>query len=272
MNAKDRIDWIDEVDFDVPVFGKDGEDTFRRLRVPVLGRLRRRLRGPREEDHQGRRRAAAIAGVKFMVLGEGETCTGDSARRAGNEFLFQQLAMQNVEVLNEIKATKIVVTCPHCFNTLEPRVPAAGRQLHGAAPHPAAQPAGQGRAAEPVGPVSRRHLPRPVLPRPAQQGLRRAARADRRLGCVDRDGPARRAVILLRRRRRAHVDGGDTSASGSTRTRRGGDPHRRHQDRHGLPVLPGDAHRRRYQPQAEGKAEGVEVVDVATLLLGAGKS
>ncbi|MBK9739156.1 MAG: (Fe-S)-binding protein [Actinobacteria bacterium] len=60
------------------------------------------------------------------MLGEGETCTGDPARRAGNEFLFQMQAMQNVEVLNEIKATKIVVTCPHCLNTLKREYPQLG--------------------------------------------------------------------------------------------------------------------------------------------------
>ncbi len=61
-----------------------------------------------------------------MVLGEGETCTGDPARRAGNEFLFQMQAMQNVEMLNEIKAKKIVVTCPHCLNTLGREYPQLG--------------------------------------------------------------------------------------------------------------------------------------------------
>jgi len=58
------------------------------------------------------------AGVDFAVLGAGETCTGDPARRAGNEFVFQMLAMQNVEVLAESRATKVVATCAHCFNTL----------------------------------------------------------------------------------------------------------------------------------------------------------
>ncbi|CAM3446036.1 (Fe-S)-binding protein [Stackebrandtia soli] len=58
------------------------------------------------------------AGVTFAILGNGETCTGDPARRAGNEFLFQMLAEQNVETLNDIGATKIVATCPHCLNTL----------------------------------------------------------------------------------------------------------------------------------------------------------
>ena len=61
------------------------------------------------------------AGVDFAILGEGETCTGDPARRIGNEFVFQMLAQQNVETLNEAWASghqKIVATCPHCFNTL----------------------------------------------------------------------------------------------------------------------------------------------------------
>ena len=66
------------------------------------------------------------AGVSFAVLGDGETCTGDPARRSGNEFLFQQLAMQNVEILNEAKAKKIVATCAHCFNTLKNEYPQFG--------------------------------------------------------------------------------------------------------------------------------------------------
>ncbi|RMG77405.1 MAG: 4Fe-4S dicluster domain-containing protein [Chloroflexi bacterium] len=58
------------------------------------------------------------AGVNFAVLGDMETCTGDSARRAGNEFLYQELAMTNVETLNEVNPPRIVVTCPHCFHNL----------------------------------------------------------------------------------------------------------------------------------------------------------
>ena len=60
-----------------------------------------------------------MAGVSFGVLGNGETCTGDSARRAGNEFLFQGLAQQNVETFKEHKVKKVVSTCAHCFNTLK---------------------------------------------------------------------------------------------------------------------------------------------------------
>ncbi|MCZ6697534.1 MAG: (Fe-S)-binding protein [Planctomycetota bacterium] len=58
------------------------------------------------------------AGVNFAILGQEEQCTGDPARRAGNEFLFQMLAKANVETLNNHKVRKIVTTCPHCFNTL----------------------------------------------------------------------------------------------------------------------------------------------------------
>ena len=58
------------------------------------------------------------AGVNYAVLGDMETCTGDSARRAGNEFLYQELAMANVETLNEVNPPRIVVTCPHCFHNL----------------------------------------------------------------------------------------------------------------------------------------------------------
>jgi Fe-S oxidoreductase len=66
------------------------------------------------------------AGVEFAILGAGETCTGDPARRLGNEFLFQMQAMQNVETLNSMGATKIVATCPHCFNTLANEYPQNG--------------------------------------------------------------------------------------------------------------------------------------------------
>jgi Fe-S oxidoreductase len=59
------------------------------------------------------------AEVSFAVLGDGETCTGDPARRSGNEFVFQQLGVQNADVLKEAKATHVVTTCAHCFNTLK---------------------------------------------------------------------------------------------------------------------------------------------------------
>ena len=59
------------------------------------------------------------ANVSFAILGSEESCTGDPAKRAGNEFLFQMMAMQNIEVMNAYEVKKIVTGCPHCFNTLK---------------------------------------------------------------------------------------------------------------------------------------------------------
>lgn len=66
------------------------------------------------------------ANVSFAVLGAEESCTGDPAKRAGNEFLFQMQAMMNIEVLNAYEAKKIVTACPHCFNTLKNEYPELG--------------------------------------------------------------------------------------------------------------------------------------------------
>ncbi|MCB0396638.1 MAG: (Fe-S)-binding protein [Flavobacteriales bacterium] len=65
-------------------------------------------------------------GVKYAVLGTEESCTGDPARRAGNEFLFQMQALGNIEVLNGYQVKKIVTACPHCFNTLKNEYPDLG--------------------------------------------------------------------------------------------------------------------------------------------------
>jgi Fe-S oxidoreductase len=66
------------------------------------------------------------AGVQYAILGKEESCTGDPARRAGNEFMFQMMAYQNIQVLNGYEIKKIVTTCPHCFNTLKNEYPALG--------------------------------------------------------------------------------------------------------------------------------------------------
>lgn len=131
QNAKERLTWIDEVGFDVPVYGKD-VDSFAGFEYLFwVG-----CAGAYEDRAKKTTKAVAellsAAGVKFLVLGDGETCTGDSARRSGNELLFQQLATQNVETLSglfegvERVDRKIVVTCPHCFNTLGREYPQVG--------------------------------------------------------------------------------------------------------------------------------------------------
>ena len=131
QNSKERLTWIDEVDFDVPVYGKDVESFagFEYLFwVGCAGALDDRAKKTTKAVAE----LLASAGVKFLVLGDGETCTGDSARRSGNEFLFQQLAAQNVETINglfegvERVDRKVVVTCPHCFNTLGREYPQVG--------------------------------------------------------------------------------------------------------------------------------------------------
>ena len=66
------------------------------------------------------------AGVDFAVLGAEESCSGDPAKRAGNEFLFQMQALTNIEVMNAYEVKKIVTTCPHCFNTLKNEYPELG--------------------------------------------------------------------------------------------------------------------------------------------------
>ena len=66
------------------------------------------------------------AGIEFAILGKEESCTGDPARRAGNEFVFQMTALQNIETLNLYKVKKIITTCPHCFNILKNEYPALG--------------------------------------------------------------------------------------------------------------------------------------------------
>jgi Fe-S oxidoreductase len=127
MNAADRNAWISEVDFEVRVFGRNGEDV---IPADVDYLFWVGCAGAFEDRAKATTKAVAellhTAGVNFMVLGDGETCTGDPARRAGNEFIYQMQAMQNVEMLNEIKATKIVVTCPHCLNTLKREYPQIG--------------------------------------------------------------------------------------------------------------------------------------------------
>ncbi len=121
QNAKDRLAWTEELDFEVPVFdGELADDVEYLFWVGCAGafedRAKKTTRAVAELLH--------IAGVNYTVLGPEETCTGDPARRAGNEFIFQMLAQQNVEVLNSVfegrepGKRKIVATCAHCFNSL----------------------------------------------------------------------------------------------------------------------------------------------------------
>ena len=112
------MDWAKDLPFDVKVVGDDIESLDEVDWLFWVG-----CAGAYEDRAKKTTRAVAelldMAGVSFGVLGNGETCTGDSARRAGNEFLFQGLAQQNVETFTEYKVKKVVSTCAHCFNTLK---------------------------------------------------------------------------------------------------------------------------------------------------------
>jgi Fe-S oxidoreductase len=131
QNAGDRTNWIREVDFDVPVYGED-VDSFDGYEYLFWVGCAGAYDDKAKKTTKAVAELLAIAGVKYLVLGTGETCNGDSARRSGNEFLFQQLAQQATETLNglfegmETVDRKIVVTCPHCFNTIGREYPQLG--------------------------------------------------------------------------------------------------------------------------------------------------
>src|SRR4051812_43922336 len=128
MNASSRGEWMEGLPFEVKVVTDSIPDEVEYLFwVGCAGAL--------EDRAKKVTRAFAellhTAGVEFAVLGAAESCTGDPARRLGNEFVFQMLAQQNVEVLNGVGAgrehdVKIVATCPHCFNTLANEYPQVG--------------------------------------------------------------------------------------------------------------------------------------------------
>jgi Fe-S oxidoreductase len=128
MNPNARMEWAQGLPFDVKVVGEDVESLDEVEWLFWVG-----CAGAYEDRAKKTTRAVAelldTAGVSFAVLGNGETCTGDPARRAGNEFVFQGLAQQNIETLTETKAKKVVSTCPHCMNTIKNEYKQFGLEL-----------------------------------------------------------------------------------------------------------------------------------------------
>ncbi|HEY3733081.1 MAG TPA: heterodisulfide reductase-related iron-sulfur binding cluster [Streptosporangiaceae bacterium] len=133
MAESKRAEWITELDFEVPVVdGPIGDDIEYLFWVGCAGALEDRARKTTKAVAQ----LLHTAGVTFAVLGPAEACTGDPARRMGNEFVFSMLAQQNIETLNAAGclsgqeggagARKIVASCPHCFNTIANEYPQLG--------------------------------------------------------------------------------------------------------------------------------------------------
>jgi Fe-S oxidoreductase len=123
MGGARRLDWADGLAFEVPVVdGPIGDDVEYLFWVGCAGALEDRAR----KTTRAIAELLHTAGVSFAVLGPAETCTGDPARRIGNEFVFSMLAQQNIETLNEAGARTIVASCPHCFNALANEYPQLG--------------------------------------------------------------------------------------------------------------------------------------------------
>jgi Fe-S oxidoreductase len=123
LGAGQRLAWTEGLDFEVPVVGDGIPDDVEYLYwVGCAAAL----------EDRARKTARAIAGllhragVRFAVLGPRESCTGDPARRLGNEYLYQLQAQQNIETLNGVGARKVIASCPHCFNTLAREYPDLG--------------------------------------------------------------------------------------------------------------------------------------------------
>ena len=123
LGASKRTEWLGALDFEVPIVdGVIPEDVEYLYWVGCAGAL----------DERGRKQVESTArmlhraGVSFAILGPRESCTGDPARRMGNEYLFQEMAKANIATLNEVGAKKIVASCPHCFNTMKNEYPDLG--------------------------------------------------------------------------------------------------------------------------------------------------
>jgi len=122
MSQNDRANWTDELDFEVKRLGEPGVTAEYLYWVGCAGSFDDRNR----KVTLSTARLLHEAGVDFAILGPMEMCTGDPARRAGNEYVFQQLALQNIETLNDLGVTKVITQCPHCFNTLGNEYPQLG--------------------------------------------------------------------------------------------------------------------------------------------------
>ena len=123
LDPQARSDWTSELDFEIPVLGENGKLGADYLWfVGCAG------------SYDDRNRAVSVAlarllhraGIDFAIVGNREVCTGDPARRSGNEFVFQQLALQNISTFEELGVKRVITQCAHCFNTIRNEYPQFG--------------------------------------------------------------------------------------------------------------------------------------------------
>jgi len=122
VDQNTRGDWTDQLDFEVKRLGEPGVTAEYLMWVGCAGSFDDRNKNVTVATA----RLLHKAGIDFAILGSKELCTGDPARRTGNEYVFQGLALQNIETLNDLGIDKIITQCPHCFNTLGNEYPQFG--------------------------------------------------------------------------------------------------------------------------------------------------
>ena len=122
MGQAERAAWTARLDFDVPILGQDVDSAEYLYWVGCAGSFDDR----NQKVTVATARLLHEAGVDFAILGPAELCTGDPARRSGNEFVFQMLAIENIQTLGELGVKKVITQCPHCFNTLKNEYPQFG--------------------------------------------------------------------------------------------------------------------------------------------------
>ena len=250
--ASSRLDWTKPLAFEVPTVASMAAEG-RLDELDVLYWVGCAAAFDTRNQKVARAVATCLhaAGVRFAILGQEESCTGDPARRMGNDYVFQMLAMGNVETLDKYGMGKrtIVTACPHCFNTIGNEYGQLGGSYK--IVHHSTYLAGlvssgrlatmpeEARDRRPS--AGERHRPRLVLSRPLQQRHRRATGRAGRRGCVDhRDGEVGQEHVLLRRRRRPDVDGGDPRHAHQREPDGPGPGHGRRDGRDLMPILHGD--------------------------------
>jgi len=123
MGQQGRADWTKKLDFEVKILGEDGVTSAEYLWYVGCA-------GSFDDRNQAVTLSLAKllheAGIDFAILGPREMCNGDPARRSGNEYVWQQLALQNIETFDDLGVKKVITQCPHCFNTLANEYPQMG--------------------------------------------------------------------------------------------------------------------------------------------------